>query len=252
MRFVSIAVRTAALLILAALGLSAAMFARERGPRVEVMCPWPPQPVRIDKQQVFVYELHITNFDSVPLHLTRIEVFGDEPNGRAISTLTEGSLAAAMTLVGSKMGDPNASKDTQSIEPGGRGVVFLWIELPLNQAPPTALRHKMVFSPEANGATTDATLEDFPVPVRRDSVAKLSPPFSEGTWLAGDGPANNSPHRRSIFAIDGHIYSPERFAIDWIKVGPNGDSHHEGTTRNENWWGFGEPVLAVADGEIPK
>ena len=250
MRFVSIAVRTAALLILAALGLSAAMFARERGPRVEVTCPWPPQPVRIDKQQVLVYELHITNFDSVPLKLTRIEIFADEPNGRAISTLTEGSLAATMTLVGSKMGDPNASKDTQSIEPGGRGIVFLWIELPLNQAPPASLRHKMVFSAEANGSITDATLEDFPVLVSRNSVPKLSPPFSGGIWVAGDGPGNNSPHRRSIFAIDGNIYSPERFAVDWIKVGPNGDSHHDGTTRNENWWGFGEPVLAVADGEI--
>jgi len=250
MRFVSIAVRTAALLILAALGLSAAMFARERGPRVEVTCPWPPQPVRIDKQQVLVYELHITNFDSVPLKLTRIEIFADEPNGRAISTLTEGSLAATMTLVGSKMGDPNASKDTRSIEPGGRGIVFLWIELPLNQAPPASLRHKMVFSAEANGSITDATLEDFPVLVSRNSVPKLSPPFSGGIWVAGDGPGNNSPHRRSIFAIDGNIYSPERFAVDWIKVGPNGDSHHDGTTRNENWWGFGEPVLAVADGEI--
>lgn len=60
---------------------------------------------------------------------------------------------------------------------------------------------------------------------------------------------NNSNHRRSIFAIDGHIYSPEPFAIDWPKIGPNGDSRHDGTT-NENWWSWGEPVLAVADGEI--
>jgi murein DD-endopeptidase MepM/ murein hydrolase activator NlpD len=33
-------------------------------------------------------------------------------------------------------------------------------------------------------------------------------------------------------------------------VGPNGDSRHDGATRNENWWGWREPVLAVADGEI--
>jgi len=61
---------------------------------------------------------------------------------------------------------------------------------------------------------------------------------------------NNSNHRRSIFAIDGQIYSPERFAVDWVKIGPNDDSRHDGTTKNENWWGWGEPVLAVADGEI--
>jgi murein DD-endopeptidase MepM/ murein hydrolase activator NlpD len=51
-------------------------------------------------------------------------------------------------------------------------------------------------------------------------------------------------------AIDGHTHTPERFAIDWVKVGPNGDSHHDGTTRNENWWGYGEPIHAVADGEV--
>ena len=246
----------AVLAVIAAFAMPAAVFARERGPRVEVVCPSPPVPVRIDKQQVLVYELHITNFDSVPLKLTRIEVFGNESSGKAISTLAEGSLAAAMTLVGSKMGDankmgdPNASKDTPSIGPGGRGIVFLWIQLPINEAPPSTLRHKMVFSAAAESATSEATLEVFPVPVSRDSVPTLSPPFSGGTWLAGDGPTNNSPHRRSIFAIDGYVYSPERFAIDWIKVGPNGDSHHDGTKSNENWWGFGEPVLAVADGEI--
>lgn len=107
----------------------------------------------------------------------------------------------------------------------------------------------MVFSAAAD-PDGPSTLEDLQVPVSRDSVPVLRPPFHGGTWLAGSGPDNNSPHRRTITAIDGHIYAAERFAIDWVKVGPNGDSHHDGTTRNENWWGYGEPVLAVANGEI--
>jgi hypothetical protein len=78
----------------------------------------------------------------------------------------------------------------------------------------------------------------------------LDPPFRGGTWFAGNGPSNNSDHRRTITAIDGHIHSAERFAIDWIKVGPNGDSRHDGAAHNENWWGWGEPMLAVGDGEI--
>jgi hypothetical protein len=86
--------------------------------------------------------------------------------------------------------------------------------------------------------------------VSREPVLRLSSPFHGGTWLAGDGPSNATNHRRTITAIDGHIYSAERFAIDWLKVGPNGDSRHDGSTRNDNWWGWGEPVLAVADGEI--
>jgi hypothetical protein len=50
-------------------------FARERGPRVEVVCPAPPIPVKVDDKEVLVYELHVTNFDTVPLTLKRLEVF---------------------------------------------------------------------------------------------------------------------------------------------------------------------------------
>lgn len=240
---------------LVAFGLLNAGSARERGPRVEVVCPSPPMPVRIDKQQVLVYELHVTNFDVVPLTLKRLDVFANDESSGPLSTLADGNLSAAMARVGVAMmpaGSSSGAKDMRTIEPGGRAVVFLWVELQSSRPVPANLGHRMVFSSAAadEGNATDATLEDFSVPVSQDPVPTLGPPFNGGIWLAGNGPANDSDHRRSITAIDGHIYSAERFAIDWIKVGPNGDSRHDGSTRNENWWGYGEPVLAVADGEI--
>ena len=234
------------------LGSPNASFARERGPRVEVVCPSPPIPVRMDKDQVLVYELHVTNFDTVPLTLKRIEVFASQENRMPLSTLEADKLSTAMTRVGAAMmvdGSSHSAKDARFIEPGGRNVVFLWISLPSGGAVPSTLSHRMIFSP-GTGSTADDTLNDFQVPVSHDPVLRLSPPFNGGIWLAGDGPANDSNHRRSIMAIDGHTYSPERFAIDWVKVGPNSDSRHDGKTKNENWWGWGEPVLAVADGEI--
>src|SRR5579872_50576 len=237
---------------LLAVGLLRGGFARERGPRVDIVCPSPPIAVTIDKDKVLVYDLHVTNFDTVPLTLKRIEIFANNEASQPLSTLTDESLSAEMTRVGTAMmsaNSANGSKDTRVIEPGGRNIVFVWVELPSNLPVPASLRHRIVFSPGA-GNMADATLGNFQVPVNQDSVPALSPPFNGGTWLAGDGPANNSGHRRSITAIDGYIYSSERFAVDWVKVGPNGDSRHDGATRNENWWGYGEPVLAVADGEI--
>jgi hypothetical protein len=150
------------------------------------------------------------------------------------------------------MGSSGAHQDTRMIDPGVRNVIFMWVELPVNRALPASLKHRMIFSSTPAGANipSDAALEDLQVPVSNESIPTLSPPFSGGTWVAGDGPSNNSNHRRSIFAIDGHLYSPERFAIDWVKVGPNDDSRHGGATKNEDWWGWSEPVLAVADGEI--
>lgn len=238
--------------VLFVLGFVTGGFARDRGPRVEVVCPAPPIPVRIDKQQVLVYELHVTNFDTVPLTLKRFEVSANEENSGVLSTLADVTLSGAMIRVGVAMVMSDSSvgvRDARVIEPGGRSIIYVWIELQPNRSVPASLKHRMVFSPKA-GNTVEATLEDFQVPVSRESVPLLIPPFKGGIWLAGEGPANNSNHRRTITAIDGHIYSAERFAIDWVKVGPNGDSRHDGATQNENWWGWGEPILAVADGEI--
>jgi hypothetical protein len=212
--------------------------------------------VALGNKKLIVYELHITNFDTVPLTLKRIEVFADQVSTKPLTTLEDNNLSAAMTRVGAPMnmsgGSSVGSEDTRRLDPGGRNVVFMWIELPPNNVVPRTLRHRLIFSPKAAGAArpSDATLDDFPIPVSQDPAPALSPPFNGGIWLAGDGPVNNSNHRRSIFAIDGHIYSPERFAIDWIKVGSNGDSRHDGAAKNENWWGWGEPVLAVAEGDI--
>ena len=225
-----------------------AVLARERGPRVDVVCPAPPIPVKVDDKQVLVYELHVTNFDTVPLTLKKLEVFADADRSQPIKTIADVTLSAIMT----EAGTINGAKDSPTIGAAKRAVIFLWIELGPGQRTPASLSHRMVFVagvPTEGSAPTETTLEDFPVAVSQDAVPLLSPPFAGGVWVAGDGPSNDSGHRRSILAIDGHIYSPERFAIDWVKVGPNGDSH-DGTARNENWWGYGEPILAVADGEV--
>lgn len=229
----------------------APVLARERGPRVDVVCPAPPIPVKLGQQQVLVYELHITDFDTVPLTLKRLEVFGDDETRAALVTLADTALSKAMIRVGEPMamGETNAKPgDAGTIAPGARAVIYLWIELPAGVSAPAHLLHRIAFS--APNTSVDATLQAFDVPVRRASVPLLALPFHAGTWLAGRGPSNDSDHRRTVFAIDGHIYSPERFAIDWVKVGPNGDSYRRIAKGNEDSWGWSEPILAVADGEI--
>ena len=240
--------------LLITLGSTTAGYGRERGPRVEVVCPAPPIPVTINDRQVLVYELHVTNFDTIPLTLERVDISGNADSSGVNMTLSNEELSADMMRVGEAMvmdSSSHQAKDSRTIEPGARAVIFLWVEMAVRKAAPASLSHRMVFSSLPNGEKPkQTTLENFQVPVSNENVPTLAPPFNGGTWLAGSGPSNKSDHRRAITAIDGHIYSAERFAIDWVKVGPNGDSRHDGATRNENWWGWGEPVLAVADGEI--
>jgi murein DD-endopeptidase len=234
----------AALLCLLTLQLASA---RERGPRVEVRCPSAPIPVKLAERQILVYELHITNFDSVPLTLRQLQVFADADKTHPLSTISGDALPKVMMEVGAGM----ETKRSPTIAPGKRAVVFMQVKEPVDKSLPGVLRHRLIFAPEApGGATSESVIEDFPVTVSQDAIPRLRPPFEGGVWFAGDGPSNDSDHRRTITAIDGRIDIAQRFAIDWVKVGPNGDSHHDGTTRNENWWGYGEPIHAVADGEV--
>jgi hypothetical protein len=155
-------------------------FPRERGPRVEVLCPLPPSPATMGKNKVVVYELHVTNFDTVPVTLRRIEIFAKQKSSEPLVTFEDDKWLAAMTRVGSAMvmssGSNGRTQDTRMIDPGGRNVVFVWIELGMNQTVPALLSHRMIFSSTPTGADTprDATLEDFQVPVGQDPVPILS------------------------------------------------------------------------------
>jgi hypothetical protein len=85
-------------------------------------------PVPIDKNEVLVYELHVTNFDTVPMTLKRVEIFANEESKEPFTTLEEDRLSAAMVRVGGAMtmssGSSDAIQDARIIDPGGRNVVL--------------------------------------------------------------------------------------------------------------------------------
>lgn len=53
-----------------------------------------------------------------------------------------------------------------------------------------------------------------------------------------------------MLILNGNARIAQRLAIDWIKLGPGGRLAHDDRSRNENWHGYGEEVLAVADGTV--
>lgn len=213
--------------------------------RVEIETPEPPTPALIDSQRVLVYELHITSFARAPIRLLRIEVLGTP--GRLLAAYTDSAVAALLEPAGA-MHEP--AHDPARLDPGRRVVAYLWVPVP-RQGVPDTLRNRLVFSPADSTASPDnETVAEAVVPVWRAEAVVLSPPLPAGIWLAGDGPSNVSNHRRALAALGGRTYIAQRFAIDWMLVGPNGDTHRGDATRNENYWGFDQPVFAVADGEV--
>jgi hypothetical protein len=234
--------RALALIALIALSAAADGAVSERPSPVEVVNPIAPQPVIADGKQVLAYELHITNFGKTPLVLRHLEVFGD---GEEILDLSADALTKSLVPIGDAAGN-----DVTRIDVGRRVIVFVWIARPPLAAVPRALQHRLTFDIVDAQPATQSVIDGIVVPVTLAPVPILRPPFKDGDWLAGSGPSNASVHRRSLIAVEGRASISQRFAIDWVLVGKNGNTFHDRPDRNENFWAFGQPVHAVADGEV--
>ena len=64
------------------------------------------------------------------------------------------------------------------------------------------------------------------------------------------GPANPNGHRRSIVTIGGRAAVVQRYGIDYFKVDSAGHTFSGDSAKKEDYYGYGQDVLAVADGII--
>jgi Peptidase family M23 len=220
----------------------------QRPARVEVVVPKPPMSVLADGKRVLVYELHVTNFGRGALGFREIDVL--DGAGIPIVSYHDTALIAVLQPVGTTTDRP-----PQRLDPGQRTIVFLWLSFPPAAPAPTVLRHRIVFdildtADVRRDRGTQAALDSVFVPVSSEANLVLRAPLDSGEWVMGSGPSNTSAHRRALNAVGGGAHIAERFAIDWVKVGPNGNTYHDDEHRNESYWAFGQPVRSVASGEV--
>jgi murein DD-endopeptidase MepM/ murein hydrolase activator NlpD len=157
--------------------------------------------------------------------------------GPAQLALVEGEeLAKALKPTATGVTEP------RTLASGAHAVVLLWLTL---DSLPEAVAHRLEGAEEGHPA---AVVERAAVPVRSAPV-RVAAPLRGGVWVAANGPANHTHHRRSWLARDGRSYFPERFAIDFIRV--VNDRLVDGSPAdNENYFGYGADVLAVADATV--
>jgi murein DD-endopeptidase MepM/ murein hydrolase activator NlpD len=194
---------------------------------------------RIDGRRLLVYELHVTNFNPGPVALIRIDVFHQEA---LLHSFADTELRDGLARVGARTRIP----DPQTVAPGQRVVFYVWLPLPDGKSV-SAVRHRIAFRTDDGSETvTDAT----EVQIAGPAPPQLGPPLRGGPWVAIYDPDLRNGHRRAIFAVDGRARIPARFAIDWIKLGPDGRSVHDNPSIVSNSYSYGEDVLAVADGVV--
>ncbi len=237
-----------ALLCLVAAWLPGAIAAVPMRTSFDMQVPLAPTPLKIAGVPQLVYELHLTNFADDALTLKHVQVL--DAAGATLIDLRGQELDHRLGRPGLTTGQ----KDKREIAPGMRAV--LYIEVPVrDRAMPRELRHRIEYASASTGEATevDAVVEGARIAVLETPPPSLSPPLRGGPWAAIHDPAWPRGHRRVFYAVDGRAFLPGRYAIDWVKLDDQGReerSRNGGSDQVTDWYGYGEDVLAVADGVI--
>lgn len=200
-----------------------------------------PDIVRIGGGDQLVYELHLTNFSSLPVRLDQLVVQAagkDTP----IKTYAGDELAKAIGLVGP------AEAVARIIPPGRRAVLYINAPVPADLVRGT-ISHALTLAKVGGDGTSFAISGGAVVPAAAP-LPRLSPPLRGGPWVAVYEPGMERGHRRVFYATEGTATLPGRFAIDWMKVDTSGKLSSGDADIPASHYGFGAEVLAVADGTI--
>ena len=190
------------------------------------------------------YELLVVNVFSEPVTLSSVTVL--DPAGKELMRIEGGTLAAATQTLFAKTATP--------VVPASAAVsVDVDLMLPPDTAP-ERLTQRIAYALKADSelALMVGSLEvDAPeVAVNRQPAIVIRPPLKGDGWLTTTACCKPNVHRDERIAIDGvRIETGETFAVDWAKV--KNDRLFDGDgKRVEQYYGFGEDVLAIADGTV--
>ena len=229
---------------------SAAPAEPRRGPEPSVATPLvanvlaAPVPVPgTDGKVHLAYELQLTNVLAQEVTLTSVAVLDRDV---ALLTLSGDRLAYWTRIIGTPT-------PTTKLGPAQSAVVWLDVVLDKGAAVPSQLMHAIGISvPEPKPPLFPATMTEHvaPVSVQTRKPAVISPPLAGPKWLDGNGCCDMGAHRMALNPINGQLWAAERFAIDYVQLGPDGRLFTGDQAKVESYPYFGADILAVADGPV--
>jgi murein DD-endopeptidase MepM/ murein hydrolase activator NlpD len=218
---------------------------------VEIVAGPAPQPVMVDGRAHLVYELHLTSFAPWPITLTGIDVLGAGASPLVSyrgKELMQRAVPVEKVLIAVE--PPATTAEALPVEPGHGVIAFIDLTLERGVRAPAELHHRFLFSVAGqNGETLERTLDAAPVAVIQEPVPQLRAPLQGSSWIAVNALARYD-HRRAYVALDGRVRIAQRFAIDWVRLGPDGRILRGDPHSNTSYYGYGAEVLAVGDGRV--
>jgi hypothetical protein len=200
-----------------------------------------------DNRRHLAYELQLLNVAPFPVTLNRIDTL-DAGTGAVLGTIGDAALAALVRR-------PEGGEFTGALGAGLTGLAVLDVALPARAPLPRALVHRLTISFDPDSAPPG-----FPAPVpylaARTPVSRHQPitvaaPLRGAGWVAVNGCCDSANgHRGGIIPIDGRLRAVERFAIDFVQLGPDRRLFVGPVENLSSFRYYGADVHSVADGTV--
>jgi hypothetical protein len=203
-----------------------------------------PEPVLTsDGRDQLAYELQLINRSSAVVTVNKLEALA---GGKVVQKLSGKALAGQISTYGT-------SKQTTTLQPGQGAYVLMDVSLPGKAKVPSELIHRISVTTKPKLPSTIATSYEFaPTKVTNRPAVVLAPPLRGSNWVVGNGCCSDfNAHRGTILPVNGAPHVAERFAIDFVQIGPKG-TLFEGGSKNPltNYPYFGDEVHAAAAGKV--
>ena len=206
-----------------------------KAPDIELWVVTPPTPAEFRENVALGYELHMSDYESLGYTLAKVDILADSASGDVVKTYEGLELADCVIPF-------NAERPT----PGAW--LAAWPEFDTLDKVPAALYHKVYFK---DGAGRTRMVEGALTEVSTTPPMLVSPPVAGDNWWAAAGPSNlDIHHRRVLMTVQDVPYISQRFAVDWLKLGPDGRVFANDGAVNEDYYCYGAEVLAVADATV--
>jgi len=192
-----------------------------------------PTPMR---SNAFVgYELYLTDYISDGYLLESVDILDSDQNGDILRTYSGEELESCTITY-------NPDKLKYGI------VLLLWPSFDSMDDIPAVLAHRLTFT-DSHGETI--IIGGPQVAISDNPPVVLSPPLAGDNWQAVNGPSNFDRHHRSaVVSFKGNLCIAQRFAVDWMQLGPDGNLFSGDGTHNTDYYCYGTELLAVADGIV--
>jgi Peptidase family M23 len=203
-----------------------------------------------DNKLHLVYELEITNTGSATATLQGVDVVSAGDSKQVLASFEGVALLSRLRYAG--RGDAIIAAKIGFSE---TRLLLVDFTLEGDARPPATLMHRLhLMASGPPGSPKDLAVEQTytiaPIAVSTD-VLVLGPPLSGKGWVAFNGCCEaGGVHRGSGQPVNGVMQFAQRFAIDWMLLGPDARIFRGDGKGVKDYFDYGASVIAVADGTV--